>query len=489
MKIPSANKKFIFLLLAGPCLALASGSSDLCSDLASFSCAPGEFNDGTGVAENGMFRDDGAKTDLSISVSNDLEKKFGEVLANPENSYFRSLAIDGLGLRSAPDCQSKESDAIERCNKNLNIGLTAIAKHSLMEDAKGQAGTGNTNPRVAHFLQGLSQIVNNAQYVDIVRAVSKNMDKKLTDPAVEKNIRENMFPKLKSLLVARIERLPIDDTKRQFMMAKVQAIEFAGTDCNEDVKSLERNFIANAFYNPERNSLKICRGLLQGNVSDFHVAGVLLHELAHSIDPCNLPRGPGSTVVKHSDTKNLKKMDSEYVLPNLISCLRSEKSVRAKNPLFEMVSQHRNSKPDPLAPLPAAVTPLGNYSHCKDQIGESTADWFSSEVIADYIQQAHPSLTTEQWRVGASNMFRPLCKFTDGGMFENHPPWFDRINAVFLQNPKLRGKMKCGADPQHVYCDGMTAPEALGGTVTGSRTTQPAPQAAPKPTGSGQVVQ
>ena len=499
MKSTLGMKKLVFLFLAAPAFGYA-GSADLCSDLASFSCAPGQYDDGTGTAETMMFKDGFIPAGLKDEVSEKLSAGFSELVKKPENSYFRSSAISALGLGAAPDCQSKETSAFARCNKVIVSGLTMLARKGMVTEISSSSSSSSmqsnpTNQIVVDNLKELSTLTKNAQYEEVVSSVTDVFEKRLRDSNAEKKISENMFPKLKKLLADRINSLPIEDSKKQFMIAKVKAIAFAGTDCDESIKNLSRHLIPNAFYNPEKNALKVCQGLLHDNISEFHVASVIVHELAHSIDPCCLAKGIGENIVKHRDTTNLALMDSEYVLPNLISCLRSPMSVNAQNQQQPMVQVGSYGYMGGQFGTPPSTA----LDHCRDQIGESIADWFAGEVITDYIQEAHPNLTSEQWRIGASNIFRPLCSFNDFGIIDTHPATFNRINSVFLQNPKLRQKMKCPSDdPTRAHCDGTEAtavvppanPYATSNPY-GPLVVPPAAPNNPMPTtpGSGRVVQ
>jgi hypothetical protein len=494
MKMLTVNRKLVFLFMLAPLIASAQNNSELCDDIASFACAPGEYNDGTGVASNRMFDTESPSAELTTEVSGKLRSRFSKLIENPSNSYFRQTAITGLSLTAAPECASNSSSEVKKCNEVIVQGLIVLARSSAIGSA-GSSSKGGSTPshqQVKNNLEKITMIIRNQQFASVVESVVAEADKKTEDPATEKKIRERMIPQLKVMLADKLRSLPIDPEKRDFMVAKIQSITFAGTDCGEKSDGISRHFIPNAFYSPNQNILKICRGLLQQNVSEFHVASVLLHELAHSIDPCCLAKGAGEAIIKHRDTTNLQLMDSEYVLPDLVSCLRSSKSVAAKNSVTVYPGTGGQFGPPP------------EFDHCKDQIGESTSDWFASEVLVDYIQKAHPRLTTEQWRMGASNIFRPICNFQEPKGFDDHPHLFERLNAIFLQNPKLRQKMKCtSGNPARVYCDATPAtanrPPQLpalgfGGGFGQPGSNYPQPPGAPAPTspmpsGSGRVSQ
>ena len=82
------------------------------------------------------------------------------------------------------------------------------------------------------------------------------------------------------------------------------------------------------------------------------------------------------------------------------------------------------------------------------------------EVVPDFIQHNHPNLTKEQWRIGLSNAYRPGCKKNNKivigpeGAESDHPLIPERIDKVFLQNPKARAKMGCSeTHSEYLYCD------------------------------------
>ena len=465
---------FLFLFLALP-LVSHSEVPEECTDLARFACSPGEQHDGTGAAATRMFSEDMVEPETTKEVKEKLRQGFSKLLKDENNAYFRDLAISGMGLRPSPDCKSNQRDAIERCNKNLVQGLVTFGRGRLLE--RTDESDSSAQAPVVYNLEERALLLKNIKFSKVLSDVNESVNKKFVNSANEKKIREKVFPKTRDLLVARIARLDIDEKKKAFMLKKVKAIEFEGTDCTEYQNNLSRHFYPNAYYRPQSNSLKICKGLLKDDVSEFHIAGILAHELAHAVDPCGLMTGPDSEVITHKNTADLAMMDSEYPIPALVSCLRSEKSVAAKN----KVQQLNLSQIQMQTQLQMQQTSIPSYgggvgiqlgygfqsvkfNHCDgDQIGESTSDWFAAEVVGEYIEQAHPELTSDQWRVGVSNIFRPFCSNVgDRSKFDEHPDAYMRINAIVLTNPKLRAKMKCPpAHPKLVYCDGKTVPASV----------------------------
>lgn len=457
--------------------------SPLCNDLAKFACAPGSYKDGTGEIKS--------ESEVSNFMSSYAEKlrtalrsRFDKLLNDPASSYFKDVALAGLGLKNSPQCTSSEPSEIASCRKNLLDGLTTLAqKYSL----------GPLMPRTGLERQGnlkeLYYIIRNNQYQKVILELNDQVQKDLGNPEMAKKIQDKIFPKIKDLIIARLRQLSIPDEQRRLMINKVNSISFEGTNCEElggqdgrgrsNGEAVSSLLVPNAFYDPLRIIFKLCSGYLLQSTSEFQIATTIAHELSHSIDPCNVAWGPADMGFKYSTQTDLKKMEREYPIKNVIQCLRDKRSIGARHFSSDdkdsddssecpscSASSMRKLDMNNLMPQSGRVGENGGgsmpknqspkkVSFCQDdQIGESFSDWMAAEVLPTYMEQNH-KLTTQQYRNGYANARRIACSVQaddeDRGV---HPPSENRINKIILVNPKVRAQMGCPSKhPENVYCD------------------------------------
>lgn len=454
--------------------------SPLCNDLARFACAPGSYKDGTGEikSESEISRFMSSYADKSRTA---LHDRFQKLLSSPENSYFKDVAIAGLGLKNSPQCSSTSAEDVLACRENLIDGLTTIAQKQAL---------GPLMPRTGLERQGnlkdLDYIIQNNSYQKVIQELNDQVQKDLGNPEMTKRIQENIFPKIKELIVARLKQLSIPDEQRNLMINKLSSISFEGTTCEElgggrrgrsNGEVVSSLLVPNAFYDPQRNIFKLCSGYLLQSTSEFQIATTIAHELSHSIDPCNVAQGPADMGFKYSTDQDLKKMESEYPIRNVIQCLRDKRSIGARSSetgdedlgsggMMGMYGTGANGFPEPSSyekrttvrrMSPASREPK-KASFCDgDQIGESFSDWMAVEVLPTYMEKNY-KLTTEQYRNGYANARRLICSVQPEGMGnfggEPHPPIENRINKIILVNPKVRAQMGCPQKhPTNVYCD------------------------------------
>lgn len=451
-------------------ISVAAGDvSPLCSDLARFACAPGSYKDGTGEikSESEISKFMSAYAEESRTI---LRDRFQKILSGSENSYFKDVAIAGLGLKNSPRCTSTASDDVASCRETLIDGLTTIAQKQALGPLMPQTGLAR-----AGNLRDLEYITQNSAYQKVIRELNNRVQKELGNPEMSKKIQDKVFPKIKELIVARLKQLSIPDVQRNLMISKLNSISFEGTSCEEfggknsrsNAEVVSSLLVPNAFYDPSRNTFKLCSGYLLQSTSEFQIATTIAHELTHSIDPCYIARGPEDMGFKYSNSQDLKKMESEYPIKNIIQCLRDSRSVGAQ-------SSGLASPGVPVKTGPYGATidadgysaggsgmqnqPVVKKSFCEgDQIGESVADWMAVEVLPKYIAENF-KLTTEQYRIGYANARRLICRLdredTNHFGFDEHPTTENRINKIILVNPKVRAQMGCPEKhPEFIYCD------------------------------------
>lgn len=466
-----SSKKFLVLSVFLLSSSAVADVSPLCNDLARFACAPGSYKDGTGEikSESEISRFMASYAEKSRA---DLHDRFQKILSDPSNSYFKEVALASMGLKNSPQCNSTAPDDVSACRENLIDGLTTIAQKQALGALMPRTGLERPGN-----LRELNFITQNNVFQKVIQELNGRAQKDLAKPELSKKIRDEIFPKIKELIVARLKDLSIPEDKKNFMIGKVNSIMFDGTTCEEmgggfggsnNGEVVSALIVPNAFYDPMRNIFKLCSGFLLQSTSEFQIADTIAHELMHSIDPCFIGHGPSDLGFKYSNQTDLKKMEQEYPIKNVIQCLRDDRSVGARN--FNSEESQIRSLPPPI-PMPAG--PSGGYggglgapptkeskkaSFClRDQIGESVADWMAAEVLPIYMEQNH-KLTTEQYRNGYANALRLICQIEQDPnvsfTLDVHPAMEKRINKILLMNPKIRKQMGCPEKhPENVYCD------------------------------------
>lgn len=485
----------------------SSANSALCNDLAKFSCAPGSYNDGTGVVKS--------ETEVLTEVErfvlkskNEVESQMQALIRNPQQTYFRNLAMSALGLQGAPTCVSQEASMKQQCEAALVEGLSKLANHIAM----GALMPSHNLVRKGN-LRDMNHILFHNQFKEITKFVTDKAHANLIDKQLVKKIKDKVFPGVREAMVERIRKMNISNEQRELMISKINGISFEGIDCNEpNVKNLvggenvADQLQPDAFYSPSGNIFKFCAGYLLQSTSEFQFAMSVAHELAHSIDPCIISGGPEDFGFKYKNKKDFSAMHSEYPMGNVLKCLRTTSSIGAKNFVAEdnKITQQQQqymaaaliaaqqalqalsakqaaggepvsrdgvkvkaSSPVALAnykmagSVGGAVTKMKNPSFCdEDQIGESFSDWMAAEVLPEYISKNH-SLTPEQYQLGYANARRLLCKVEKDEDKNRgravHPQIDERINRIIMVNPKIRSQMGCAPTHANIaYCDANT---------------------------------
>lgn len=469
-----AKMIFVVAVLISP--MVFADVSPLCNDLARTSCAPGSYKDQTGSVKSSS-EIQRFMTAYAEKSRIQLHDKFQKILDNSDNSYFRDLALSGLGLKNSPQCSSQSEEDKKSCRENLIDGLTTLAQKQTLSPLMPTASLS----RMAS-LSDTAYILQNDTYQSVINDLTNQAQSDLSNPEVEKKIKDKIFPQIKSLMIERINELHIPDDQKSFMVGKIKSIQFAGSNCTELNRSgygttggnsgevVSSLLVPNAFYDSARNTFKFCSGFLLQSTSEFQIAMTIGHELSHSIDPCQIAFGPTDMGFKYKSSDDLKKMEQEFPLKNVLLCLRDPSSVEAKNLSSMQAGQmgYGNGNGSGSGeyenyPMPVAGAGMPQQQQLKpsfcnnDQITESFSDWMGSEVLPRYIQKNY-SLTPEQYREGYANANRINCwsypDTSDNFNFKVHPAIGKRINKIMLVNPKIRIQMGCPAKhPENTYCD------------------------------------
>lgn len=492
LQIPSRPLLFLFglSLILSPFVGFASEEPVLCEDLYSYSCSPGEVNDGTGKAKNQDVLDQ-MQLPRIAKMGERAVSAFEERLKGAEAAYFRRTVLAATGLSAHPSCRNGAQSPSDACMKLMAEG----SKELLLRQFVGMP-----NPLASAYSAG--KLSNRALLLDspafqevreqLIKEELNNPEVKLAD----ERIRTRSFAQLKASVIEKLERAVPDKKVRERMIEKIRAIQFGGFDCRSDssgpmgAASIPSLFMSNAFYHPTQNKIKLCAGMME-NTSDFALAQVIVHEFSHAVDPCNITLPEDSQSFKYKGM-GPAETDLEYPIPGLLSCLRDPRSVGAQSlaALRSGASSQTDDQDEDRPPeerfgqgglggglgLPGAqVTPPTNLApYCQgDQVNEAFCDWLAAEVVPDYIAKNYPRLSKEQYRNGYSNIWRGSCGEEDSGAGQNpyqmmtstHPKTRDRANKILLTHPGVRKQMGCQklTDSSRISCslDDPQSPVAL----------------------------
>lgn len=495
--------KFYLVFSALFSLSSLGAADQICDDLAKFSCAPGTYDDGTGVVRSEAEVQERLRTFMA-SASADLRAEVTDLIRNPDSQYFRQNSMAALGLAGSPGCVPESNGRISSsCEENLIVGLTDL----IQRNSLGSLISSGENMRGGNA-EELNFVMSDENYQRLVKRLNQRADRELIDQEMVGRIRERIFPDMKAAILARIRQLNVSEEQKNFMIMKISAVQFAGTDCtalnDKNETHLDQLLTPNAYYSPSRNTFSFCNGYLLQSTSVFSIAKTIVHELTHSIDPCQLGRGPAAqSVVAYSNPRDLRHSEIQYPFTNVIQCLRGESSINARNFDYEnqrlaqlqwdqMEAQRQaqlkmQQQAATTIPAAAVATPQGSVSggiqgpypylvngmggpigagmpfpprpemtadFCgKDQITEAFPDWMAAEVVPGYVQ-ANYRLTQDQYRNGYGNYFRLGCRERSAEVLQrDHPESKDRINRILLANPRVRSQMGCNSPSPATYCD------------------------------------
>lgn len=428
-----------------PLILNAKVPEAVCDNLHDLTCAPGEYEDGTGRAKTATLNNNELEK-ARKKILEDSKINFKQALEKPENSHFRRTALSATGLYLNPVCADADTKLNQECTELLVEGLTDFAAHNLFAAKQPEA-----EPTDEYFL------LESPEYRAIYSNLHETYAKQNDATATAKKIREKVFPQIKKLLSERLDTAVADPTTRQMMKDKLNSITFGGTDCSSGSgkDSIAGILFPNAYFHPYETSFRYCSAMTKQSSSEFALAFSVAHELAHSIDPCGI--GMGSKLNRFTYTRSkVEENDQTYPIAGLISCLRDQRSAAAAT---NQPKHNENSRISPYC--------IG------DQIGESVSDWLATEVVPKFIDHNFPNLTQDQYRTGYSNVFRFACQRSMVGLpkpFMVHPSTERRVDNIVAVHPEVRKQMGCGDLPTtKVYCkvDSPSAPP--NGTAPQSR--------------------
>lgn len=459
----------------------------LCDDLYRSVCTPETRDDGTGISKAPGLEIEDLNTQLEELTESNKEK-FLKNLEKESNSYFRERALLAAGLKFSSMCLEPETQ--KKCNEELAKSLSAMITSTLQfsiinggMNANGYGmgmGTGhNGGNEFSQQVRELLAIQQMPQYTSILEKSKKKIEKGSTQTALIKNIKDNIFPEVRRLMIKRISKMDIPQTQKTAVMNKLKTVAWGDVHCNQPSSNsnLANLFYNNAQYDSTKHAFSICNGMLLNNTSHFNLVTVIAHELSHSIDPCNIAKGPESFSIRYKEQSKIEDYDSQYPFATILKCLRTKESVGAQhkgietiiaeaeananaNPYNNMLPEH-SEKPKvhekAISKSYRRSYFWNPYCMDNDQASEAIGDWFGIEILSDYLNSHFPNLTPLQHRLGYSNILRVGCTTTSDNYpseksFNEHPETESRINGLILKNPKVREKMGCIKKDVIGYC-------------------------------------
>jgi len=527
-------KHFIFVALISASLsAFAAKDHPLCDDIIRFACSPGEQKDGTGsVKSEKQIRDENFK--LLKKYEAESEKRVKEALKTSKDPAFRDVAKSVLGMTHADYCNSQVQEDIDQCNKELEEGITTQIQKEVLGSKFEYPGEIRKISK-----QDLVFLRKNEAFAGIVKELKKEAQEESDAKVrgIKKEISKK-FPDVQKLIVEKINSMPIDEDHKKFLIKRINMASFDEKDCDDDdddsdkKPSLSKLLLPNAHYNQVTQKFRFCNAFLERTDSMFSIIGVMIHEITHALGPCAITIGPRDLTFEYSDYSDLAKMQAEYPLSSILTCLRAPNSVHAQRidseaktqetskeksstegtPAKEQNSETKQAKSPPKQAAsnpennPFCFTKHGKRIQKTDQVEEAIPDWFAAELTPKFMA-ANYELSDKQYRIGYSNIFRPICENEQGSRnkivdqvlseedskgeverakgFDIHPPLYKRLNNIFLAQPDVRAQMGCSPKhPKFIHCTGETGYQyqmgnEVGPSVDGNRPAEPPTQPSP----------
>jgi hypothetical protein len=234
--------------------------------------------------------------------------------------------------------------------------------------------------------------------------------KKVYTPERTRRIRE-LFARAKENLIKFIDSQPfraLNELDKDMLRKRIERVKLELPPPANVYADEPDLFTRNDVYY-ERTSEGIMRIRMGGALlftvrSKFNLAFTLTHELAHSIDPCEL----------RSDKIDILSYRG------LAECFGS-----------------------PMDTLATECSPRGKLS-------EVFADWVATHVVAEMLAEEAPKYTPSQIRSAVYNSVRDLCREDDddgidasAGLASSHPNVAFRVNGIFAQHPRIRKFLGC----------------------------------------------
>lgn len=342
-----------------------------------------------------------------------LIKKY---LEKPENSRFVKTIVSQF--------QVKCDFATGMCAQKVAQLFTRVMQLQFLYEREISRYDGEKHFKDKYLsLKGLLAIQDNPMFKKAVGLIADDMNAYFRSQDEQKRIAQEVFPRVKNLMIQRLENLDMSVAEKKDVIQKIKAVKFSPDAC----KQLKRDiFLSDAFYSnaaffSRTNTIGFCNGNFLSIAKQITYVQVLAHELGHAIDPCGYPK--------------------KFPMPELVQCLRGKKSIQAR-----------------------LGDPNKSCSAGNDQIDEAFSDWIAAEVTAEYTENYYSELETKQIQTLYANVWSDDCGEPSG---EVHPKDRLRANAILMTQPKIRRQMGCTKEPtQYQYCDGKATQSGSPGSST-----------------------
>jgi hypothetical protein len=267
----------------------------------------------------------------------------------------------------------------------------------------------------------------------------------------------------------------------------------------------------NAVYEPMTHSITLCPQLL--NLPESSLMQILAHEMGHSIDPCISGFAFDNKGILNNEgilgppddlrTPSITEIPAgQHPFKSIVSCLKEKKSMGVATPKAEdLLSQISETDEDQEPPSQAIknlrflkqedesalLNKLPSLINCgfiteNGHMQEAFSDWLGAEVLAGKITETIDRKKANEYALSAKAFFasldcdnlRDVARQKLNMMVENkcilpkhiqriqdspveigpssHPKTSDRINRIFLANPKIRQALGCQQSSELKHC-------------------------------------
>lgn len=355
------------------------------------------------------------------------------------------------------------------CKQAISRALSSVLKTQILE---------MNDPTVK--VTDRSRLRNEVLYHPAVVQLRQNLSARIENKSITPEMRADLqkkFDLAKQAMAQKVQSLPIEAAAKRAMLSRLGGMTLNTNSCSDDMPAL---FSVNAYFAYEKNSITYCPSAILKSDSAFFINNLLLHEIAHSLDACNLGLVPEGTALNTftANPNNQEQLRAQYdsynTTPELTQCLRSSGSANARICGIDSYDFNFTTGFRAVISSRAGATPQNmevcNVVDAQDQAKESVSDWFSSELMPALIQQSNPNLSSEQWRTGLANSVELFCRppseseginlaaQDEGLACDGHPADNTRIEGLFLANPNIRSKLSCDGPSNINYCSYGSSP-------------------------------
>lgn len=413
----------------------------VCKDLFKRACAPGSRQDGTGrVLSATEMRD--KVVAIEGKFSGDVKKDVKKFIQDPSRKDLINRILSAANV----DLDTCESEP-KVCQDSAENWLYEYTRDQLFggHDISDRPASRKPVPLIALDMDD--------DFQKLTDNYKSKIQDELTDKKLQKKVGEDIFPKLKQLMIERLEKADLPKGVRSRMITRVKALKYSNKNCHQEMTSW--HLLPNAFQ--MKNEVRLCTSVLAMNTSEFAIASLLGHELAHVIDPCNMV-DPHGGILNDITPASYLEVDNIFPLKGVLSCLRKDSSIWARtmdqledpNEADQVRGSAEGNDPDNTG---KDRPPNFSQDACRegDQISEALCDYLSAEILTKYISQNH-QLTTQQYRDGFANAGATGCV----GDIKGSPKYASferRVNGILLAHPEVREKMGCKQEhSKYKYC-------------------------------------